>query len=62
MATFMLLQNSGLLHLCKPLSNSLFLSPTSIQEIQDKTLIIKILRVQFLDTQLAENASRGVPN
>ena len=29
---------------------------------QDKTFIIKISPVQFLGTQLAENASRGVPN
>ena len=28
----------------------------------DKTFIIKILPVQFLSPQLAENASCGVPN
>ena len=34
----------------------------TIKTRQDKTFIIKILPVQFLGTQLAENASRGVPN
>ena len=29
---------------------------------QDKTVIIIILQVQFLGTQLAKNASRGVQN